>query len=186
MADAWIIDAVRTPRAKGRPDGALHAAHPQELLAQCQALAGRVGFNPAEVDDVIAGNGILTGDHEAVGRFATLLAGWPETVPGMTLNRFCGSAQQAITIAAMGVRSGEQDLVVADGVESMSRWNRAAGSATIDGFTRSDVDAFAVESQRTAAVAMNERRFDRGLVPVTDLTMCTGAGMGTATILDRL
>jgi acetyl-CoA C-acetyltransferase len=193
VADAWIVDALRTPRAKGRPDGALHTTHPQELLAQClQGLAGRVGFSASEVDDVIAGNGILTGDHEAVGRLATLLAGWPETVPGMTLNRFCGSAQQAITIAAMGVRSGEQDLVVAGGVESMSRWSRAAGSATIDGdnptfrerfptvpqgisadliattegFTRSDVDAFAVESQRRAAVAMSEGRFDRSLIPI--------------------
>ena len=169
--------------------------HPQELLAQClRALAQRVGFEPAGVDDVIAGNGILTDDHEAVGRLAALLAGWPETVPGMTLNRFCGSAQQAITIAAMGVRCGEQDLVVAGGVESMSRWHRVAGSATIDGdnpdfrklfptvpqgisadliatvegFTRSDVDAFAVESQRRAGVAMTESRFERGIIPCTD------------------
>ena len=68
-----------------------------------------------------------------VGRLATLLAGWPETVPGMMVNRFCGSAQQAITLAAMGVGSGQQDLVVAGGVESMSRWNLSAGSVTIDG-----------------------------------------------------
>src|SRR5262245_50736636 len=128
MADAWIIDVVRTPRGKGRPDGALHDVQPQELLAQClRALAARVGFEPVEVDDVIAGNGILTGDHDAVGRLATLLAGWPATVPGMTLNRFCGSAQQAITVAAMGVASGHQDLVVGGGIESMSRWNLAAG-----------------------------------------------------------
>jgi acetyl-CoA C-acetyltransferase len=167
--------------------------HPQELLAQClRALAARVGFDPADVDDVIAGNGILIDDHDAVGRLSALLAGWPETVPGMTLNRFCGSAQQAITIAAMSVKSGEQDLVVAGGVESMSRWNRAAGSVTIDGdnpmfrelyptvpqgisadliatmegFTRSDVDAFAVESQRRAAVAMSEDRFARGIIPI--------------------
>jgi len=181
MGDAWIVDVVRTPRGKGRPDGALHDVHPQELLAQClNALVARVGFDPVEVDDVIAGNGILTGDHDAVGRLATLLAGWPATVPGMTLNRFCGSAQQAITVAAMGVASGMQDLAVAGGVESMSRWNLAAGSSTIDGgnpafrarfptvpqgisadliatleeFSRDDVDAFAVESQRRAAVAM--------------------------------
>jgi len=89
MADAWIVDVVRTPRGKGRADGALHDVHPQELLAQClRALVARVGFDPAEVDDVIAGNGILAGDHDAVGRLATLVAGWPETVPGMTLNRF--------------------------------------------------------------------------------------------------
>src|SRR6476661_7463766 len=194
MPDALIVDAVRTPRGKGRPDGALHDVHPQALLAQClNALIARVGFDPADVEDVIAGNGILTGDHDAVGRLATLLAGWPETVPGLTLNRFCGSAQQAITVAAMGVASGYQDLVVAGGVESMSRWDLTAGSVTIDGgnpdfraafptvpqgisadliatlegFDRADVDAFAVESQRRAAVALTEGRFDRGTVAVT-------------------
>jgi acetyl-CoA C-acetyltransferase len=193
VGDAWIVDVVRTPRGKGRPDGGLHDVHPQELLAQClRALATRVGFDPVEVDDVIAGNGILTGDHDAVGRLATLLAGWPETVPGMTLNRFCGSAQQAITVAAMGVGSGHQDLVVAGGVESMSRWNLTAGSVTIDGgnpafrerfptvpqgisadliatiegFSRTDVDAFAAESQQRAAAAMEEGRFNRGIIPL--------------------
>ena len=193
MSDAWIVDVVRTPRGKGRPDGGLHEVHPQELFAQClQALASRVGFDPFDVDDVIAGNGILTGDHDAVGRLATLLAGWPETVPGMTLNRFCGSAQQAITVGAMGVGSGHQDLVVAGGVESMSRWNLTAGSVTIDGgnpafrerfptvpqgisadliatiegFSRTDVDTFAAESQRRAAAAMEEGRFDGGIIPV--------------------
>ena len=191
---AWIVDAVRTPRGKGRPDGGLHGVHPQELLAQClRALADRVGFDPVGVDDVVAGNGILTGDHDAVGRLATLLAGWPETVPGLTLNRFCGSAQQAVTVAAMGVASGFQDLVVAGGVESMSRWDLAAGSVTIDGgnpafrarfptvpqgvsadliatvegFSRTDVDEFAASSQERAAAAMAEGRFDRGIVPVT-------------------
>ena len=193
MSDAWIVDVVRTPRGKGRPDGGLHDVHPQELLAQClRALATRVGFDPLEVDDVIAGNGILTGDHDAVGRLATLLAAWPETVPGMTLNRFCGSAQQAITVAAMGVGSGHQDLVVAGGVESMSRWDLTAGSVTIDGgnpafrerfptvpqgisadliatiegFSRTDVDTFAAESQQRAAAAMEEGRFNRGMIPV--------------------
>ncbi len=195
MANAWIIDVVRTPRGKGRPDGGLHNVHPQELFAQClRALASRVGFDPVDVDDVIAGNGILTGEHDAVGRLATLLAGWPETVPGLTLNRFCGSAQQAITVASMGVGSGQQDLVIAGGVESMSRWDLTVGSVTIDGanpafrerfptvpqgisadliatiegFTRADVDAYAVESQRRAATAVQEGRFGRGIIPVTD------------------
>lgn len=204
MGDAWIVDVVRTPRGRGRPDGALHGVHPQDLLAQClQALVARVGFDPVEVDDVVAGNGILSGDHDAVGRLATLLAGWPETVPGMTLNRFCGSAQQAITVAAMGVGSGHQDLVVAGGVESMSRWGVAAGSATIDGgnpafrerfptvpqgisadliatiegFARADVDTFAVESQRRATAAIEDGRFERGIVPVT--------GPGGEVLLDR-
>jgi acetyl-CoA C-acetyltransferase len=194
MADAWIIDVVRTPRGKGRPDGALHGVHPQELLAQClRALADRVGFDPAEVEDVVAGNGISTGDHgDCIGRLATLLSGWPETVPGVTLNRFCGSAQQAVTFAAMGIGSGAQDLVVAGGVESMSRWDLTAGSVTIDGgnpafrarfptvpqgvsadliatlekFSREDVDAFAVQSQERAEAAIAEGRFERGIIPV--------------------
>jgi acetyl-CoA C-acetyltransferase len=205
MQGAWIVDAVRTPRGKGRADGSLHDVHPQELLAQClRALARRTGFDVTEVDDVVVGNGIFAGDHgDCIGRLATLLAGWPESVPGMTLNRFCGSAQQAVTVAAMGVASGAQDLVVAGGVESMSRWDRAAGSATIDGanpafrerfptvpqgvsadliatlegFGREEVDAFAVTSQDRAAAAIAEGRFDRSIVPVT--------GADGATRLDR-
>src|SRR3954468_12947281 len=134
VADAWVLDVVRTPRGKGRIDGGLHDVHPQQLFAQClQALCARIGFASAEVDDVIAGNGILSGEHgDDIARLALLLAGWPETVPGMTLNRFCGSGQQAITVAAMGVASGAQDLVVAGGVESMSRWDVSVGSVTID------------------------------------------------------
>jgi acetyl-CoA C-acetyltransferase len=196
MADAWIVDAVRTPRGRGRADGALHGIHPQALFGLCLvALADRVGFDPVEIDDVIAGNGILRGEHgDDIARLSALLVGWPETVPGMTLNRFCGSGQQAITVAAMGVGSGAQDLVVAGGVESMSRWDVGVGASTIDGanpdlravaptvpqgisadliatlegFSREDVDAFAVESQRRTAVALAEGRFDRSLVPVTD------------------
>ena len=196
MAEAWIVDAVRTPRGKGRPDGALHGVHPQELLAQClRAVAVRVGFDPLEVDDVVAGNGLLMGDHgDDIARMAVLLAGWPQTVPGMTLHRFCGSGQNAVTVAGMGIGSGAQDLVVAGGVESMSRWGVAVGAPTIDGgnpdlralypsvpqgisadliatlegFTREDLDAFAAESQRRAAVAMAEGRFERGIVAVTD------------------
>jgi acetyl-CoA C-acetyltransferase len=196
MQGAFIVDAVRTPRGKGRATGALHEVHPQELLAQClRALPNRVDFDPAEVDDVVVGNGLFAGEHgDCIGRLATLLAGWPETVPGMTLNRFCGSAQQAVTVAAMGVASGAQDLVVAGGVESMSRWHLAAGSVTIDGlnpafraqyptvpqgvsadliatiegFDRDDLDAFAVESQRRAATALTEGRFLSSIVPVRD------------------
>ena len=196
MAEAWIIDAVRTPRGRGRSNGALHGIHPQALFGQClMALASRVGFDPADVDDVVAGNGILSGDHgDDIARLSALLIGWPETVPGMTLNRFCGSGQQAVTVAAMGVGSGAQELVVAGGVESMSRWDVGVGASTIDGFnpalravaatvpqgisadliatiegfSRVDVDAFAVESQRRTGVAMKEGRFDRSLVPVRD------------------
>ncbi|MCK9923952.1 acetyl-CoA C-acetyltransferase [Frankia sp. AgPm24] len=196
--DAWIVDAVRTPRGKGRPDGALHDVHPQELLAQClRALAGRVGFDPAEVEDVVVGNGILAGDHgDCIGRLSALLAGWPRTVPGLTLSRFCGSGQQAVTVAATGVASGAQDLVVAGGVESMSRWDLTAGSVTIDGHNpalrelyptvpqgvsadliatlagldRTDVDAFAVRSQDRAAAAIAQGRFAASIIPVTGPT----------------
>src|SRR5580692_2268585 len=124
MGDAWIVDVVRTPRGRGRADGALHGVHPQELFAQSlQALPGRTGFDPTDVDDVIAGNGILAGDHgDDIARLSLLLAGWPETVPGMTLSRFCGSGQQAVTIAASAIAAGSEDLVIAGGVESMSRW----------------------------------------------------------------
>jgi acetyl-CoA C-acetyltransferase len=194
--DAWILDAVRTPRGRGRPDGALHGIHPQALFAQClMALADRVGFAPTNVDDVIAGNGILAGDHgDDIARLAVLLAGWPESVPGMTLNRFCGSGQQALTVAATAVASGAEHLVLAGGVESMSRWGLTVGVPTIDGgnpdlrrryptvpqgisadliatlegFTRADVDAFAAESQRRAAEAIAEGRFDRSVIAVTD------------------
>ncbi|WP_084792424.1 acetyl-CoA C-acetyltransferase [Mycobacterium sp. E136] len=194
--DAWIVDAVRTPRGRGRDDGALHGIHPQALFAQClQALSARTGFDPTDVDDVVAGNGILAGEHgDDIARLGVLLAGWPETVPGMTLNRFCGSGQQAITVAATGVAAGAQDVVVAGGVESMSRWTASVGVPTIDGdnpafrelhptvpqgisadliaslekFSREDVDAYAVESQRRAAEAIAEGRFDRSVIAVTD------------------
>ncbi|QYL20039.1 acetyl-CoA C-acetyltransferase [Mycolicibacterium pallens] len=194
MRDALILDAVRTPRGRGRADGALHGVHPQDLLGQCLAAAAeRVGFDPADVDDVIAGNGILSGEHgDDIARLSLLLAGWPQSVPGMTLNRFCGSGQQAVTVAAAGIASGQQELVVAGGVESMSRWNVTVGSPTIDGanpafrqlyptvpqgisadliaslegFDRADVDAFAVTSQDRASAAIAGGYFDRSLIAV--------------------
>jgi len=193
--EAWIIDGVRSPRGKGKPTGALHHIHPQEVLAQClNGLAGRVGIEPAEVEDVIIGNGNSVGDHGAcIGRLAVLAAGWPQEVPGFTLNRFCGSGQQAVTLAAMGVLSGMQDLVVGGGVESMSRWpvdgdapptidgdNPALRAkhaivpqgisadliATIDGFGRADVDGLAALSQERAATAIAEGRFDRSVIAI--------------------
>ncbi|OJZ75358.1 acetyl-CoA acetyltransferase [Mycobacterium paraffinicum] len=172
----------------------MHGVHPQALFARClTALAERTGFEPADVDDVIAGNGILGGDHgDDIARLAVLLAGWPETVPGMTLNRFCGSGQQAITVAASSIAAGNEDLVIAGGVESMSRWGVTVGAPTIDGqnpafraryptvpqgisadliatlegFTRETVDAYAAQSQERAAVAIDEGRFARSLVDV--------------------
>lgn len=168
--------------------------HPQTLFATClTALAERTGFDPANIDDVIAGNGILSGDHgDDIARLSVLLAGWPETVPGMTLNRFCGSGQQAVTVAASSIAAGADDLVIAGGVESMSRWDVTAGVPTIDGnnadlralhptvpqgisadliatlegFTREVVDTYAALSQTRAAAAIDEGRFDRSLVEV--------------------
>lgn len=192
--EAWIIDGVRSPRGKGRESGALHALHPQELLGQVlEGLRQRVGFDPADVDDVVCGNASGTGDHgQVIGRMAVLAAGWPVTTPGCTVNRFCGAAQQALTMAAMGVGAGHQDLVVGCGVEMMSRFefdganvDFTAGNpalrerhpmvpqgisadliATIEGFGREDCDAYAVESQRRAAVAMEEGRFAGSLLPI--------------------
>nr|WP_211177149.1 acetyl-CoA C-acetyltransferase [Pseudonocardia acidicola] len=191
-----IIDGVRTPRGKGKPTGGLHEVHPQELLAQIlRALADRTGIEPADVEDVVVGNGDQRDDHgDDIGRLAVLAAGWPVTVPGVSLNRFCGSGQQAVNFAAMGIASGFQHLVVAGGVESMSRYqprrgggvldggNPAIGAkyplvpqgvsadliATIEGFGRVDVDAFALRSQERAAKAIAEDRFAGSLVPVRD------------------
>jgi acetyl-CoA C-acetyltransferase len=194
MGDALIIDGARTARGKGKPSGALHDIHPQELLAQVlNALVERTGLDAKDVDDVVVGNGSGDGDHGiCIGRLAVLAAGWPVEAPGLTLNRFCGSGQQAVAFAAMGIRAGFQDLVVAGGAESMSRWVPMTGPpdftarnehlrtmyplvpqgisadliATLESFTRTDVDAYAVESQQRAARAQTEGRFDRSIVPV--------------------
>ncbi|MCU1388616.1 MAG: putative beta-ketoadipyl CoA thiolase with thiolase-like domain, phenylacetic acid metabolism [Ilumatobacteraceae bacterium] len=194
MTEAWIIDGVRSPRGKGKSNGSLHHIHPQELLGQVlNALRERVGFDPSTVDDVVIGNGNSAGDQGVcIGRLAVLAAGWPVEAPGLTLNRFCGSGQQAVTFAAMGVQSGHQDLVVGGGVESMSRWPVDDGPvdftafnpalrerfplvpqgisadliATVEGFDREAVDAFALASQQRAAVALAEGRFDRSVVPI--------------------
>src|SRR5260370_24634324 len=122
--EAWIIDGVRTPRGRGKPTGGLHHLHPQEVLGQTlNALAARVGFEPSAVEDVIIGNGNSVGDHGAcIGRLGVLAAGWPQETPGFTLNRFCGSGQQAVTLAAMGVLSRMQDLVIGGGVASIAPW----------------------------------------------------------------
>ncbi|MBC2640250.1 MULTISPECIES: acetyl-CoA C-acetyltransferase [unclassified Rhodococcus (in: high G+C Gram-positive bacteria)] len=196
MTQAWIVDGVRTPRGKGKPTGALHRVHPQELLAQLLAvLAERNSIAAAEVDDVIIGNGDQRDDHgDDIGRLAVLAAGWPVTVPGVTLNRFCGSGQQAVMFGAAGIAAGWQKLVVAGGVESMSRYQprRTSGRldggnaailaqhalvpqgisadliASVEGFTREEVDQFALQSQQKAAEAIADGRFARSLVAVRD------------------
>ncbi len=191
--EAWIIDAVRSPRGKGKETGSLHPVHPQRILAQVlNALRDRNGFDTADVDDVVMGCGAGSGDHSMdIARMAALDAGWSLDAPGVTLNRFCGSGQQAVNFAAMGVLSGFQDLVVGGGVESMSRpapmhvdgftannshlrdqYNMVGQGisadliATVEGFTRDECDALAVDSQNRAQVAIAEGRFDRSLVPI--------------------
>jgi acetyl-CoA C-acetyltransferase len=198
MGEAWIVDAVRTPRGRGKKDtGALAGVHPQELLSQClTALASRTGIDPRDVEDVVAGCVTAVGDQGAcIARMAALNAGWPsDAASGVTLNRFCGSGQQAVNFAALGVMAGQQELVVGGGVESMSRCPMGAdGSgidgrnprlieqhplvpqgisadliATVEGFSRADLDAFAAESQRRCALAQKDARFDASLVPVRD------------------
>ncbi len=194
MNEAWIIDGVRSPRGGGKPGvGSLTHIHPQRILAQVlNALKERVGFDPADVDDVIMGNGSGVGDHAMdIARMATLDAGWPITVPGVTLHRFCGSAQQAVNFGAMSVMSGQYNMVVSGGVESMSRSASLSVDgftannahlyaqyplvpqgisadliATVEGFTREDVDALAVSSQARAAEAIADGRFARSVVPI--------------------
>ena len=196
MSEAWIIDGARSPRGKGKATGSLHHIHPQELLAQVlNALATRNGISLGDVDDVIVGNGNPAGDHGAcIGRMAVLAAGWPVEVPGVTLNRFCGSGQQAVTFAAMGIQAGHQQMVVGGGIESMSRWPAPDGPpdftsgnaalreqfplvpqgisadliATIEGFSRDAVDEFALQSQQRAGVALAEGRFERSVVAITN------------------
>jgi acetyl-CoA C-acetyltransferase len=194
MAEAWIIDAVRTPRGRGKKDtGALSHLHPQELFAQTlQALAARNSFDPKDVEDVVAGCVSQAGEQGGcITRMAVLAAGWPIEVTGVSLNRFCGSGQQAVNFAMMGVMSGQQDLVVGGGVESMSRQPMGSDGAgidghnrhlrelhplvpqgisadliaTLEGFTREDCDRFALASQARAKTAMEEGRFAKSLVP---------------------
>ncbi|QMU71091.1 thiolase family protein [Streptacidiphilus sp. P02-A3a] len=123
MRDAVIVDAVRTPVGKGKPGGALSGVHPADLSAHVlKALAERNGLDPATVDDVVWGCVSQVGEQTAcIGRYAVLAAGWPESVPGLTIDRQCGSSQQAVHQAAAGVISGQYDIAVAGGVESMSR-----------------------------------------------------------------
>jgi acetyl-CoA C-acetyltransferase len=198
MRDVFILDAVRTPRGRGKAGkGALSSMHPQELLAQAlNHLAKRSGLTTADVEDVVVGCVSQVNEQGSnIARNSVLTAGWPDSVTGVTLNRFCGSGAQAFNFAAMGVMSGQQELVVAGGVESMSRVPMGSdgggidGSnlhlrtkvtqvpqgisadliATIEGFTRDDVDRFALQSQHKAERAIKENRFAKSLFTVVDL-----------------
>ena len=196
MGTAYIIDAVRTPRGKGKKDGALANLHPQELLAQALNGLKRTGVDLRDVEDVVCGVVQQTGEQGAcIGRMGTLAAGWPTEVSGVSLNRFCGSGLQAVNFAAMGVASGMQDLVVGGGVESMSRVPMGSDRggldgnnthllemhpivpqgisadliATIEGISREECDRFAWQSQQKCQRAVAEGRFKKSLVPVHDL-----------------
>jgi acetyl-CoA C-acetyltransferase len=197
MAEAWIVDAVRTPRGRGKAGkGALSGIHPQELLAQTlNHLAERTGIDKGQVDDVVVGCVSQANEQGAcIARNTLLAADWPQEVTGVTLNRFCGSGLQALNFAAMGVLSGQQDLVVGGGVESMSRCPIGSDGASIDGnnellrrkvfqvpqgisadliatlegFSREELDHFACRSQVRAAEAQREGRFDKSLFAVKD------------------
>ncbi len=199
MAEAYVIDAVRTPRGRGKPGkGALSGIHPQELLAQTlNRLAEKTGLDTSAVEDVVVGCVGQVNDQGAnIARNAVLAAGWPLEVPAVSLNRFCGSGLQAVSFAVSGVAAGFQDLVVAGGVESMSRvpiGGDGAGAdghnphlqdkhfqvpqgisadliATLEGFSRDEVDRFALESQLRATRAQQECRFGQSLFPVVDPT----------------
>jgi len=195
MSEAFIYDAIRTPRGKGKKDGSLHEVKPINLLAGLLAeLQRRNDLDTAAVDDVVMGVVSPIGEQGSViAKVAALKAGWDWRCAGVQLNRFCASGLEAVNMAAMKVRSGWEDLVVAGGVESMSRvpigsdggaWAQDPETnsatlfvpqgigadliATLSGFSRQDVDAFALESQRRAAAARAAGHFDRSVVPVRD------------------
>jgi acetyl-CoA C-acetyltransferase len=196
MLDAYIFDAVRTPRGKGKKDGRLHQATPVWLLRTLlMALRARNDLDTSLVDDLILGCVTPVGEQGAdIARTAVLDAGWDERVAGVTLSRFCASGLEAVNMATAQIASGMEDMVVAGGVESMSRWqmgsdggawimdpriNSALGFvpqgisadliATLEGFSREALDGFAAESHARAAAAQAQGRFDRSLVAVTDL-----------------
>ena len=196
MTEAYVFDAIRTPRGKGKPDGSLHEVKPVDLLAgTLEALRRRHDLDTAAVDDVVMGVVSPIGEQGAVvAKVAALKAGWDWQCAGVQLNRFCASGLEAVNLAAQKVRSGWEDLVVAGGVESMSRvpigadggaWAQDPATssatdfvpqgigadliATLEGFSRADVDRFAVESQQRAARARAAGHFAGAIVPVTDM-----------------
>jgi acetyl-CoA C-acetyltransferase len=201
MTDCFIYDAVRTPRGKGRKkDGALADAPPLRMAkAVLQALPERGGFDSKEIEDVIFGCVEPVGEQGAnVGRMAAMLSGYDDSVPGVQLNRFCASGLEAVNIGAAKVKAGDVDLIVGGGMESMSRLSMGASGgawsadpelawgtsfvpqgigadliATKYGYSRQDVDAFAVESQKRGAAAWEGGHFSKSIVPVKDVVGVT-------------
>ncbi|MGL6000152.1 MAG: acetyl-CoA C-acetyltransferase [Pseudomonas proteolytica] len=195
MTQALIFDAIRTPRGKGKADGALHSVKPVNLVAGLlTALQQRSDLDTRQVDDIVLGCVTPVGDQGAdIAKTAALVADWDVSVAGVQVNRFCASGLEAVNLGAMKVRSGFEDLVVVGGVESMSRvpmgsdggaWvldpqtnmhshftPQGIGAdliATLEGFTREDVDAYALHSQQKAARARSDGSFKKSLVPVQD------------------
>ncbi|WP_306315072.1 acetyl-CoA C-acetyltransferase, partial [Streptomyces hydrogenans] len=194
--EAYVYDAIRTPRGRGKANGSLHGTKPIDLVTGLihETLRRFPDLDPSAVDDIVLGVVSPLGDQGAdIARTAALLAGLPDTVAGVQENRFCASGLEAVNMAAMKVRSGWEDLVLAGGVESMSRvpmgsdggaWAldpmtsletafapQGIGAdliATIEGFSRRDVDEYAALSQERAATAWKEGRFVRSVVPVVD------------------
>ncbi|WP_327406576.1 thiolase family protein [Streptomyces sp. NBC_01288] len=216
MREAVVVEAVRT--AVGKRNGGLAGVHAADLSAVVlQALVDRTGLDPEIVDDVVWGCVGQLGDQSSnIGRYAVLAAGWPETIPGTTVNRACGSSQQALDFAAQAVMSGQQDVVVAGGVEVMSRIplgaSRAGGTpygpqvlARYEGFSfnqgvsaekiaqkwglgRGVLDEFAALSHERAAVAQDGGAFDAQIVPVADgaRTVTADEGIRRGTGVDTL
>jgi acetyl-CoA C-acetyltransferase len=198
---AFVYDAIRTPRGKGKANGSLHEVKPVDLVVGLldEIRTRNPSLDPARVDDVVLGVVSPIGDQGGdIAKTAALAAGYPETVAGVQLNRFCASGLEAVNQAAMRVRSGFEDLILAGGVESMSRVKMGSDGgawamdprtaldtsfvpqgigadliATIEGFSRADVDGFAAESQARAAKAQANGYFDHSVVPVRDFNGLT-------------
>jgi acetyl-CoA acetyltransferase family protein len=189
MAEAFIVDAVRT--ARGRRKGSLSETHPIDLLvAPLKAVVERNDVDPGRVEDVIVGCVTETGEQGSnLARSTVLAAGWPVEVPGVTLNRFCSSGQQAVNFAAMAVKSGAQDLVLAGGVENMTRVPMGSDMGALPmslmekfdlvpqglsaemiverwKFSRQELDEFSLASQQKAWKAIQEGRFKKSIVPI--------------------
>jgi acetyl-CoA C-acetyltransferase len=196
MSDALIYDHVRTPRGKGKKDGSLHQATPVWLLrGLLQSLQQRLDLDTSLVDDVVLGCVTPVGEQGAdIARTAVLDAGWAESVAGVTLSRFCASGLEAVNLAAAKVASGFEDLVVAGGIESMSRWTMGSDGgawfmdprinqgiafipqgisadliAMLEGFSRHDLDSYALRSHQRAAAARAAGHFKKSVVPVHDI-----------------
>ncbi len=196
--EAFVFDAIRTPRGKGKVNGSLHATKPVDLVVGLmhETLSRNPDLDPERIDDVVLGCVSPVGDQGAdIAKTAAIKAGLPDTVAGVQLNRFCASGLEAVNIAAQKVASGWEDLVWAGGVESMSRvpmgsdggaWMtdpetnlethfvpQGVGAdliATVEDFQREDVDAYAARSQERAATAQSEGRFNKSVIPVLDLS----------------